>query len=101
MGRVLFVVSAVVSPAPLHGPRKDYQVVADVLGASVVDYGSVQQSAVLRRLARVLGMPVAQAWLAFTRRRDFDAIVTDGEHIGLPLALLLKLSRTRIAHVTI
>jgi glycosyltransferase involved in cell wall biosynthesis len=46
-------------------------------------------------------MATAQAWLAFTRRTDYAAIVTDGEHIGIPLAMLLKLTRARVAHVTI
>jgi glycosyltransferase involved in cell wall biosynthesis len=46
-------------------------------------------------------MPVAQAWLAFRRRHEFGAILTDGEHIGIPLALMLKVARAPIPHVTI
>src|SRR5205807_1051041 len=48
-----------------------------------------------------LGMALAQSWLAFGQRNRFDVIVTDGEHIGLPLALLLKLARSKVAHLTI
>src|SRR5262249_53771476 len=32
---------------------------------------------------------------------DYDVILTDGEHIGIPLALMLKLTRSRTLHVTI
>jgi glycosyltransferase involved in cell wall biosynthesis len=42
-----------------------------------------------------------QAWLAFRERGRYDVIVTDGEHIGIPLALLLKLTRSRTGHITI
>jgi glycosyltransferase involved in cell wall biosynthesis len=34
-------------------------------------------------------------------RRDYDVIVTDGEHIGIPLALMLKLARATVGHLTI
>ena len=40
---------------------------------------------------------LAQAVLAFARRGEYDAILTDGEHIGIPLALLLKVVGSRIA----
>ena len=101
MPRVLFVVSALVGQAPSLGPRKDYRVLADVLDATVLDYSDVQASPGAQRLARVAGVAFAQAWLAFRRRHEFDAILTDGEHIGIPLALMLKVARARIAHVTI
>jgi glycosyltransferase involved in cell wall biosynthesis len=101
MSRVLFVVSANVANAPSDGPRKDYRVLTEQLGATVLDYESVNQSRFGRLLARFASMPVAQAWQAFRRRNDFDAILTDGEHIGIPLALLLKLARAQMPHVTI
>jgi glycosyltransferase involved in cell wall biosynthesis len=46
-------------------------------------------------------MAAAQAWLAFRQRRGYQVIFTDGEHIGIPLALLLKLAHARTPHVTI
>jgi glycosyltransferase involved in cell wall biosynthesis len=101
--RVLFAVSADlpagVAPAP--GPRKDYAAIATELDATLLDRTEVARFPLTRLIARVLGVPVAQACLAFWRRRQFDAILTDGEHIGIPLALLLKLFRSRVAHVTI
>jgi glycosyltransferase involved in cell wall biosynthesis len=49
----------------------------------------------------VAGKAIAQAVLAFARRGSYDVILTDGEHIGIPLAMLLKLVGDRTAHVTI
>ncbi|HEX2034104.1 MAG TPA: glycosyltransferase family 4 protein [Chloroflexota bacterium] len=101
--RTLLVVSAALPDGPRDspGPRKDYVALARALDATVLDYTCVQRSLVARSIARLAGMPVAQAWLAFQWRRDFDAILTDGEHIGLPLALLLKLAGAEQVHVTI
>jgi glycosyltransferase involved in cell wall biosynthesis len=56
----------------------------------------------LGRIARRLGLAtVMLAWAAFRQRADFDVILTDGEHVGLPLALLLKCARASTRHVTI
>jgi len=103
MRRTLLVVSARVPSAANRpvGPRKDYTVLAETLGADVLDYADVERSKIARFLRRVTGLPTAQAWLAFRRRSNYSAIVTDGEHIGLPLAFLLKLARARTPHVTI
>jgi glycosyltransferase involved in cell wall biosynthesis len=97
--RVLFVVSATLGSQ--RGPRKDYDALADALGADVIDYAALEHSRSGRLLARLVGIPVAQALMAFRKRRDYDVILTDGEHIGIPLALLLKLAGHRIGHVTI
>jgi glycosyltransferase involved in cell wall biosynthesis len=94
-------VSARTSSARRPGPRKDYSVLAAALNAEVIDYDTVEASATARLLRRLFGMATAQAWQAFTRREQYSAIVTDGEHIGMPLAMLLKLARSRVAHVTI
>ncbi|MDQ6671975.1 MAG: glycosyltransferase family 4 protein [Chloroflexota bacterium] len=99
--KILFVVSATLSGAASSGPRKDYRVLAEALDATVIDYTSVRDSPWPRLLARVVGMPIAQAWLAFKRRNAYEAILTDGEHIGIPLALMLKISGSLTPHVTI
>jgi glycosyltransferase involved in cell wall biosynthesis len=101
--RTLFVVSAAVprDAGPREGPSRDYHAVARALDATVLDYGDVEQSPAARAIARRAGLPVAQAWLAFRRRGAFDAILTDGEHIGIPLAMLLKAAGARPTHVTI
>lgn len=100
--RVLLVVSADdVNATRQSGPRKDYNVLADALGARTIDRSAVRSAPMLRFLAGWIGMAPLQAWLAFRARGEFDVILTDGEHIGIPLAMLLKLTRSKIRHVTV
>ena len=80
---------------------RDYAALADLLGASLLDRNEVLRSRVGRAIACLAGPAAALAWLAFRRGDDFDVIVTDGEHVGIPLAALLRASRTRVRHVTI
>jgi glycosyltransferase involved in cell wall biosynthesis len=105
MSRALLVISATVpedaADEPL-GPRKDYDVLAAALAADILDRGRSLRTLGARLLAAAVGPNLTQAWLAFTRRRAYDVIVTDGEHIGIPLALLLKVARDRgTTHITI
>jgi len=88
-------------PAATDGPKKDYAAIARRLGADLLDWSAVWRNPLLRLLASLVGLAVVQAWLAFRRRGDYDVLLTDGEHIGIPLALLLKLARAKTAHVTI
>jgi glycosyltransferase involved in cell wall biosynthesis len=83
------------------GPRRDFAVLREVLGATVLDHAAVERSPTARAIARVAGVAAAQAWLALRARRAYDVIISDGEHIGIPLACLLKLHRARVAHVVI
>src|ERR1700738_2133567 len=100
--RVLLVVSADDVNAPAaSGPRKDYNVLAEALDAATIDRSHVRRSGWMRRVARWVGLPPLQAWLAFRERGRYDVILTDGEHIGIPLALMLKLARSKVGHVTI
>ena len=103
MQRTLLVVNARAHRrgASTLGPRKDYMVLARALNADILDHDDVEASSVGRLMQRLFGMQVAQAWLAFRRRAAYSAIVTDGEHIGIPLAFLLLLARARVPHVTI
>ena len=108
MPRTLFVVSVNLPDglpkAPSTGadaPKKDYAAIAERLNADLLDWSAARRTLLLRLLCAVLGMAVVQAVLAFGRRHDYDVILTDGEHIGIPLALLLKLTRSRTLHVTI
>ncbi|MCL4545313.1 MAG: glycosyltransferase family 4 protein [Chloroflexi bacterium] len=82
-----------------QSPRKDYVELARALGAKVLFRTDVQRHPLLRLLAGHRSLPVAQAFLAFLRRRDFDIIFTDAENIGLPLALFLKMTRSPQRHV--
>ncbi len=103
MRKVLLVVSVSLPNGVTlpPGPRRDYVALAQALQATILDRSMLERSIVARLLARLFGAPAAQAWLAFRQHRAFDAILTDGEHIGIPLALLLKLARARTVHVTI
>lgn len=102
MARILFVVTADLdSPPPPGSPRKDYQALAAGLDADLLDRTAARTHPAARFIARLCGVALAQAVLAFVRRDRYDAILTDGEHIGIPLAMMLKLVGARIAHVTI
>lgn len=103
MSDVLLVVSATVPP-PVdrpRGPRKDYVELARALDATVIDRAAVARAWDARLIGRVGGTALAQAWLAFRQRSQHRVILTDGEHIGIPLAALLKLAGARVPHVTI
>jgi glycosyltransferase involved in cell wall biosynthesis len=102
--RVLFAVSADLPdgvPEDRSGPRKDYAALAASLDGYIVDRTCVDRSPIASLIARAFGVPTAQAWIAFRRRHEFRAILTDGEHIGIPLALMLKLAGSSTPHVTI
>jgi glycosyltransferase involved in cell wall biosynthesis len=40
-------------------------------------------------------------WSIFRDRRRYDVLITDSEHIGLPLAVLLRVSRARCRHILV
>lgn len=110
MSRVLLVVSGSV-PADLAAqvaegrrPRPDYAVMGEVMGADVVDVAEARRRTgrLGPLLERVGGAPLLLAWFCFRQRRRYDAVFTDGEHVGLPLALLCRLTFARpFAHVMI
>lgn len=84
-------------------PRLDVFEIADRLGADVIDYLDVDRSRLpaVRLAARMLGPSPAVAYLGYAARNRYDAILTSGEDIGLPLASLLKASGARCSHTMI
>jgi glycosyltransferase involved in cell wall biosynthesis len=52
-------------------------------------------------LYRRLPSGLAQAIEGFARRSEYDAIVSWGEHLGIPTAALLKASGARVPHVAL
>jgi glycosyltransferase involved in cell wall biosynthesis len=52
-----------------------------------------------RSLYRALPVSTAQILEAFRRRNEVDAIISWAEHLGLPLAALLKLTGSRTPHI--
>lgn len=76
-------------------PRADYVELARVMGADIIDHSEVRRTATRfgRAARRIAGDNVLLAWTCFRRRRRYDAIVTDGEQVGIPYAALTWLSR--------
>jgi len=90
-------------------PIMDYDALAGALRAeagghvSVLDYVAVDRDPhpLVRVLRKTAGRDAALAMMGFLRRRQYDSIFTNGENVGIPLALLLKMTRKRPGHVTI
>lgn len=78
-------------------PRKDYVELAKLLGADVIDRHWMARRARIpsRAVQRSSGMPAAQALEGFLRRNQYDHVLGWADRIGLPLALMLKLTRSR------
>jgi glycosyltransferase involved in cell wall biosynthesis len=108
--RVLVTVSGVI-PADLDEqvragvrPRPDYLQLAAALDGDLVDVAEARRragrfGALLERLGR---SDLLLAWVCYRERRRYDAVFTDGEQVGLPLALLCRLTaRPRFAHVMV
>lgn len=65
-------------------PRRDYRALADRLGADILDAGTLSS-----RRGRMLD-GIALARVAAARSTPYDSIYCDSEHIGIPLAFLLR-----------
>src|SRR5437868_567720 len=83
-----------------EAPRRDYFDMRDMLGAELM-LPPERPGRVHSVLHKVGGNALAMAWTAWSRRRDYDVIITDQEYAGLLLALLYKFTRTRRGHVMI
>jgi glycosyltransferase involved in cell wall biosynthesis len=75
--------------------RKDYLEVARRLGADVIDHDFVTRngSRLSRLLVKHIGVPIGQVAEAFRRRREYRHVLAWSDRLGLPLALLYKLTR--------
>ena len=89
-------------------PTMDYHALAAALrgdGAQVdvLDYAAVDGDAspAVRLACKVGGKDLALAMMAFQRRKEYAAIFSNGENVGIPLALLLGGCRRAPGHVTI
>lgn len=74
-------------------PRPDYWVLGERLEADVVDvpHAIERRGMVGRWVHRIGGAGPLLAWHVFRERRRYDVVLTDGEQVGLPLALLMRL----------
>jgi glycosyltransferase involved in cell wall biosynthesis len=85
-------------------PRPDYLELAARMSADVVDVPEARRRTgrTGRVLERVGGAGALLGWLCFRERRRYDAVFTDGEQVGLPLAVLCRLTARRpFAHVMV
>jgi glycosyltransferase involved in cell wall biosynthesis len=78
-------------------PRKDYVEVARALDADIVDacYMAEQASPIGRVLANRVGILVGELYEAYVARNHFAHICVWADRVGLPLALMYKLTRSR------
>lgn len=112
MAQILLTVSGVIAPETeariTYGerPRADYLELARTADADMIDYAEARQRhpRLAPLLERLGGPDLLLAWACFQARNHYRAIFTDGEQIGLPLAILLKFGAPfgkRPAHVMI
>ena len=96
--RVILTVSGFVAAdireqiASGHRPRADYLELARSFDADLLDYAAARTIAgrTGRVLEKIGGLNLVLAYACWKIRKSYQAIVTDGEQIGLPLAALLK-----------
>jgi len=108
--RVALTVSGVIAAnireqiASGERPRADYLELARSFNADLLDYAAARTIAgrtgvVLEKFG---GPNLVLAYACWKIRKNYSAIVTDGEQVGLPLAMLLKLTPgTRPRHLMI
>jgi glycosyltransferase involved in cell wall biosynthesis len=100
MNDVLLTVSGSIDPdiegqiARGERPLADYVAMAHTFGADLIDYNRArhQGGAFGRLLERVGGPNLLLAWICFRQRRRYRVLFSDGEQVGIPLALMLKLA---------
>ncbi|NJN55877.1 MAG: glycosyl transferase family 1, partial [Anaerolineae bacterium] len=73
-------------------PFADYLAMAHTFKADLVDYDEARkQTGWLGRLIeKIAGSNSVLAWACYQNRHKYRVVFTDGEQIGIPLALLLK-----------
>lgn len=110
MANVLLTVSGTIDPAIEtqiargERPQADYVAMANRFGADLLDYaGARRLTGRLGRLLQRLGGPnLMLAWACYHERRRYDVVFTDGEQVGIPLALFDSLpGRRRHRHLMI
>jgi hypothetical protein len=98
MNDVLLTVSGAIDPdveAQIERgerPLADYVAMARTFNADLIDYAKARQQAGFfgKLLEKIGGPNLLLAWICFLLRKKYRVIFTDGEQIGLPLALFLK-----------
>jgi glycosyltransferase involved in cell wall biosynthesis len=73
-------------------PQADYVALAKAFPADLLDFSGAERVAGwVGRLIKIIGgRPLLLAWACFLLRKEYQLIFTDGEQVGIPLAILLK-----------
>ncbi len=85
-------------------PRADYVTMQADFDADLVDVDTALAATgrVGMALHRSAGAGALLAWYCFRRRTLYDVVVTDGEQVGIPLAILCRIfGRRRARHLMI
>lgn len=110
MNNVLLTVSGTIAPdleiqiTTGKRPRADYLELARVFGADLMDYPRARAltGRMGRWLEQVGGPNLMLAWACFRQQPNYQVLVTDGEQVGLPFALLSQLrGRKTVNHLMI
>jgi glycosyltransferase involved in cell wall biosynthesis len=107
--RNLLTVSGIIGPeladdvARGTRPRVDYLELSRTLDADIIDYGRAQREATFlgRIIGRLAGNNALLAWTCFRQSSRYAVVITDGEQVGLPYAMLTWLLRHRPRHAMI
>jgi glycosyltransferase involved in cell wall biosynthesis len=106
MNHILLTVSGEIDPqveaktARGERPQADYIAMRRGFPADLIDYRAARElgGRLGRLLESVAGPNLMLAWACFRQRRRYRFLITDGEQVGLPLALLLKALTARRSH---
>jgi len=83
-------------------PRIDYLVLQDRMGGDLVDSSVYDEAAgIVERADRLLRLLWYQAFHVVRQWASYDAVLSLGEDIGLPLEFLLRLKGIRTRHVLV
>lgn len=99
--RALVTVSGAIPPtleddiAEGRRPRIDYLELAAALDADLLDHAAARAETdwIGRAVDRIAGGNAVLAYECLRRRRHYDVLLTDGEQVGLPYAMMATLCR--------
>jgi glycosyltransferase involved in cell wall biosynthesis len=76
-------------------PYSDYIALTENVDVDYIDRETIDSSLWTKLIHRFLGYTMALVLVAFVKSRKYDTIYADCEPIGLPLAFLFKLSKSK------
>jgi glycosyltransferase involved in cell wall biosynthesis len=84
-------------------PRTDFFELSKRLDADILSFDDAENStgSITALIRKTLGRSAALAFEGFRRRSDYDLVLTTSEVVGMPLALLYKMSGTQKRHLMV